>query len=175
MFLFQKSQRECRLSEEIDDEFEQEREKMIEIQRKKEEEAEEEYSFIMADEDGEEGTPSCLNSSEIHLNTSLNRSGLARDTKQYAVKEVQTEYLVQEQPKIRKIRDCTDGVKSTCVELSVKCNISAEMSRTAVQTVCKGIYQHNYYLSKEEAIEKDPGLAELKQVESNTTKKKTET
>ena len=39
----------------------------------------------------------------------------------------------------------------------------AEMSRVAVQTVCKNLYDHNYFLSKDEAIERDPSLSEYKQ------------
>ena len=49
------------------------------------------------------------------------------------------------------------------MNLSVKCNMSAEMSRVAVQTVCKNLYDHNYFLSKDEAIERDPSLSEYKQ------------
>ena len=54
-------------------------------------------------------------------------------------------------------------MKTTCVNLSVKCNMSAEMSRVAVQTVCKNLYDNNYFLSKDEAIERDPPLSEYKQ------------
>ena len=97
------------------------------------------------------------------LNSSLNRSGLSRNTKEYSDKNVQTETVHQERPKIRKICDCTNAVKTTCVNLSVKCNMSAEMSRVAVQTVCKNLYDHNYFLSKDEAIERDPSLSDYKQ------------
>ena len=41
--------------------------------------------------------------------------------------------------------------------------MSAEMSRIAVQTFCKNLYDHNYFLSKDEAIERDPSLSEYKQ------------
>ena len=30
--------------------------------------------------------------------------------------------------------------------------MSAEISRVAVQTVCKNLYDHNYFLSKDEAM-----------------------
>ena len=41
------------------------------------------------------------------LNSSLNYSELSGNT-------VQTETVYQEQPKIPKIRDCTNAVKTTC-------------------------------------------------------------
>ena len=71
----------------------------------------------------------------VILNSSLNRSGLSRNTKEYSDKNVQTKTVYQERPKISKIRDCTNAVKSTCVNLSVKCNMSAKVSRVAVETV----------------------------------------
>ena len=37
------------------------------------------------------------------------------------------------------------------------------MSRLAIQAVCKNLYKHNYFLSKDEAIERDPSLSEYKQ------------
>ena len=55
------------------------------------------------------------------------------------------------------------AVKTACVNLSVKFKMSAEMSRVAVQTVSKNPYDHNYFLSKDEAIERDPSLSEYKQ------------
>ena len=41
--------------------------------------------------------------------------------------------------------------------------MSAEMSRIAVQTFCKNLYDHNYFLSKDEAIEREFSLLEYKQ------------
>ena len=37
------------------------------------------------------------------------------------------------------------------------------MSRLAIQAVCKNLSKHNYFLSKDEAIERDPSLSEYKQ------------
>ena len=71
----------------------------------------------------------------VILNSSLNYSGLSHNTKEYSGKKVQTETVYQEQSKIRKICDCTNTVKTTCVNLSVKCNMLAEISRVAVQSV----------------------------------------
>ena len=49
------------------------------------------------------------------------------------------------------------------MNLSVKCNMSAEMSRVAVQTVCKNLFDRSYFLSKDEASEGNPSLSEYKQ------------
>ena len=71
--------------------------------------------------------------------------------------------MFQNRPQIRKMHDCTNEVKSTCINVSVNCNISAEMSRTTVQTVAKSLYGHEFYLTREEEIEKDPSLSSYKE------------
>ena len=106
-------------------------------------------------------------SSIVLMNSSLNHSGLARDTNLYVEKHTQTESIHVDQPKIRRIRDCTNNVKLACVNVSVNCNLSTEMSRVAVQSVCRTLYNHDYYLSKEEVIEKDPSLATYRKQETN--------
>ena len=148
---------ECRSSEETDDEFEQERQTQIGQQRKEEQLPSKEESFINKVTEMLELNEQT--SSVVLVNSSLNRSNLSRDTTQYIEQFTQTESDNQHQPKIRKIRDCTDANKSTCVNVSMNCNLSAKMSRGAAQSVCKTLYNHNYYLSKEEAIENDPSLA----------------
>ena len=45
----QKSKRECRLSEEIDEEFEKEKQEFLEKEREKKEQLSQEISFIMED------------------------------------------------------------------------------------------------------------------------------
>ena len=60
--------------------------------------------------------------------------------------------------------------KDLC-ESSVKCNMSAEMSRVAAQTVWKNLYDHNYFLSKDKAIERDPSLSEYKQDNPSSNKR----
>ena len=146
----QKSKRDCRLSEEIDEEFEEEKQELLEKEKENEEQRSQEISFIVEDDVESEVLDDSMNS--VILNSSLNRSGLSRNAKEYSGRNVQTETVYQERPKIRKIRHCTNAVKTTCVNLSVKCNMSAEMSRVAVRTVCKNLYDHNYFLSKDEAI-----------------------
>ena len=62
------------------------------------------------------------------------------------------------QPRIRNTRDCTDEIKSSCVQVSVNCGISAKMSTIAIQIVCKSLYNHKFYLTKDETIAEDPDL-----------------
>ena len=60
------------------------------------------------------------------------------------------------------VRNCTNKIKATCAEVSVRCNVSNEVSRICVQTVASRLYDHQFYLTKEEAIEKDPLLKEYR-------------
>ena len=141
------SKRECWLSKEIDEEFEEEKHQLPEKEKEKQEHLSLETLFIMEDDVESEVLDDSMNS--VILNSSLNRSGLSRNTKEYSHKNVQTEAVYQERPKIRKICDCTNAVKTTRVNLSVKCNMSPEMSRVSVQTVYKNLYDLNYFLSKD--------------------------
>ena len=47
-----------------------------------------------------------------------------------------------------------------CITSYATADMSAEMSREAVKITCDTMYDDEYYLSKEEAIEKDPALEE---------------
>ena len=149
----QLSNRECRLSQEVDLEFEEDREQILNEMLMIEEENMRNESYALGEECPTE--PVSENNEvadSAMLKISCNRSVLARSTVTVVEKETQTD--LQEftaRPKIRKVRDCTSDVKSTCAEVSVKCNVSAQMSRVAVQTVCKGLYKHEFYLTKEEA------------------------
>ena len=98
-----------------------------------------------------------FNESMGQLDVSLNRSGIARSTKSLEDKGVQVNACRSRQ-KIRNGRNCTFRSKSACARVSVRCNISAEMSREAVRITCESMYDDEYYVSKDEAIEKDPDL-----------------
>ena len=54
--------------------------------------------------------------------------------------------------------------KDTLCEIPVKCNLSTEVSRLIIlfKACCKSFYKYKYYLTKDEAIENDPGLSEFK-------------
>ena len=99
-----------------------------------------------------------MNSTDTQLDVSLNRSEHARSTASTIDFGVQHD-STSSRPKITKMQNCTSKV---CAEVSVKCNISSQASLVAVQTVCSNFYEHQYYLTKDEAIEKDPSLEEMR-------------
>ena len=154
----QNDKRKFRLSEEIDIEYEIEKQQELEMEREMMEQQADEYRYMMDDCDEETSNISVPD----QINVSLNRSGLTRNCASSVDSSTQTEFVVN-RPKIRKVRDCSNAIKSTCAEVSVKCNISTDCSRIAVQTVSNGLYNHKYYLNKEEAIENDPALIEYKE------------
>ena len=105
------------------------------------------------------------------LETSVTRSGLRKIITEDT--GTQAEYVYIEKPPIPVLRDCTPEVKNACVKVSVKCGISTAMATLAVQAVCEELYHHQYYLTKEEAIERDPNLVEYgKEQPSSQPKKK---
>ena len=75
----------------------------------------------------------------------MNHSGLLRFEEEEKLPQT------VERPKLRKISKIfTEEVKAVCASLSSKCSISAEKARGAVKTVCKEMYQHQYYLNADE-------------------------
>ena len=153
----QKEKRDCRLSEEIDEEWVQQQ--TIEKEQQEQEveaqlEHENEQQMDESDEDD-----------MINPDLSLNRSGLTRILTYDS--STQTEHDTHKSippPKVRNTRDCSNDVKSTCVQVSVNCGISSKMSIIGVQTVCKSLYGHEFYLTKDEAIAKDPTLSLYREV-----------
>ena len=106
---------------------------------------------------GEYDEEQACNVSSGQLDVSLNRSGTVRSTKCTENKGVQVSSR-HPRPKIRNGRNCTFRSKSACARVSVRCNISAELSREAVRITCESMYDDHFYTSKDEAIEKDPNL-----------------
>ena len=104
------------------------------------------------------------------LDASMTRSGLRRTVTQE--KETQTTFSFEQKPPVRGIRDCTTQIKNACVKVSVKCGVSTSMATVAVQAVCEELYGHHYFLSKEEAIEKDPDLVSYKEASPPIKKKR---
>ena len=163
----QKGDRIFRLSEEIDTASVAEGEEkeltwLEEVQR-----VEAEESYIWGDDMEEQ--QQCSNSETTQMDISLNRSGHAR--KILPGIDIGTQYDSFACPKIRKTRDCTTKIKATCAQVSVNCNISSEASRVAVKTVCDGLYNHKFYLSKEEAIANDPSLEEYRSEDPKPAKR----
>ena len=147
-----------RLSEEIDVEWVEEQIRLREQQEadveRLQQQAEAERMIEQCDETVEE---TCDD-----LNASRTRSGKCRIPTED--QGTQTDD-VPIQLKVRNNRNCTDKIKSTCVQLSVNCGISAKMSTVAAQTFFKGMLDHDVYLTKEEAVAKDPTLASYREVE----------
>ena len=152
-FYFDQLDISCRkmyLSEEIDEEFEAKEEAARSKQNEEMAAFTEEVSFIFED-DVDECTTDLNTSNAADLNrsqccnVSLNRSGLCRiNTVDVHDASTQTD-AYYDQPQIRLVQNCTEDVKSICVEVSVKCCISAQNSITSVQMVCKGMYGYQYY------------------------------
>jgi len=88
-------------------------------------------------------------SSKTLLNTSTNRSGLARVSKPSSDTASQTDAVLLDQPKL-----CTDDIKSMRAQVSTKCEVSVETARVAVKTVAKALYNHDFYLAPDEQQEK---------------------
>ena len=163
------NQRKMYLSEEIDEEFEAEEEATRSKETEEKAALTQELSFIYEEIDDDEcatdlntfNATDDLNSSQCSK-VSLNRSGLARlNCVDVDDASTQTD-ACYDRPEIRLNRNCTEKVKATSVEVSVKCAVSADTSLTAVQTVCKGIYNHEFYRTKEEALARDPSLVHYK-------------
>ena len=77
----------------------------------------------------------------LTIDQSINRSGLVWSTKSITTVGVQTELVKPDKPKLRvKRKICTDRIKATCANISSVCEVSVEMSRQAVKTVCKELY-----------------------------------
>ena len=147
----QNGRRKCRISEEIDLEYaeakelqETERNEILECQTK-------EKQFILGDTEETLFQNNSLDETN-QLDVSLNRSGYVRNTVIAVDAGLQFDSAVV-RPRIRKVRECTDKIKSACAEVSVKCNISTQASCIAVQTVCNTLYGHKFYLTKDEAIQ----------------------
>ena len=110
-------------------------------------------------------------SADVDLDMSTTRSG----KKRVLTEDFAAPHESDPPPKkLRQVRNCTPESKSTCVALSVNCMMSTEMARVAFQTVCSKYYGHHYYLSREEAIEKDPSLAADSAVARSSRRKSTD-
>ena len=101
---------------------------------------------------------------ESQEGVSMNRSGLVRIIRDCVDIGIQTEPS-NVPPDIRKIRKCTEAIKKVCIKVSIKCGISVKKAILAVQIVCKLLYGHDFYLTKEEAIQNDPSSSAYRKTE----------
>jgi len=136
---------ECRLSEEIDEEYElemearalenTEAEKAKELeQAEAEKEIELENSYIFDD--------SCYEVVPKNKRKLLCESGQAK-----CDQEVQVSLLELPKLEIRKVRKTTEEVKNSIATVSVRAGVSVPKACIAVQAVCEKLYNHKYYLS----------------------------
>ena len=72
------------------------------------------------------------------LDMSLNCSGYVRNT----VFAVDVGLQFDSIPRIHKICDCINEIKSACAEIFVTCNISTQASHIAFQTIRSTFYSH---------------------------------
>ena len=144
----QKNGRIGKLSDEIDEEYEQDQQERKRQKIEAEMVAAAEEAFINVDDEDTDEDTSFLN----HSNFSLNRSGLVRTSCPGVDASTQTETLII-RPKLRiNKRVCTDEIKNTCALLSSTCGVSNEMARKIVQLVAKELYGHVFYLTADEQL-----------------------
>ena len=94
-----------------------------------------------------------LNSSLI---VSLNRSGYACILNDGVETGIQTDPAVPDRPKLCvNKQNATEEVKSAWAWISSACGVSVEISRKALQIVCKDLYNHDVYLSSKEQAENE--------------------
>jgi len=116
-YLDQLSEWQCCLREEIDDEYEAERQAWLQERLDAQARSDIETSFIF--DDDTESLIDNNSASKTLLNTSTNRSGLARVSKPSSDTASQTDAVLLDQPKL-----CTDESKSMCAQVSTKCEVS---------------------------------------------------
>ena len=149
----------CRLSEEVDEDWVKEQLAMLREQGNIQE-------CVQAEKDCESEQIDEIDvqvERNDFLNQSFTRSGKVRKPTEDISCQTEVDFDLVPAPKIRKHRKCLENVKSACVQVSVDCGISTALVAKAVQIVCSVLYEHQYYISKEEALEKDPSLASYRE------------
>ena len=102
-YIDQKTTQNCRLSEEIDEDFKSECQALLDIELQQQQQVEREYNFIMMVEEPppasktSEDLDTSLNSS---INVSLNQSGCARILNDGVEIGIQTDPAVPDRPKL---------------------------------------------------------------------------
>ena len=159
-YLDQKYLRNMFLSEEIDLEYERDGERKMNQFTEAIKSVEAELEYIFAED--EENDSEISNKSSIHgiqldpktnLSLSVSRSGVYRVTCPTHTIGIQTDLYNVSQPPVRKVRDCTEEIKSALANVSVAAEVSPEKARLAAQAFSKYFYGHSYYLNPSE---KDP-------------------
>lgn len=137
----QKGLRRHLLSQEIDWQFENERDEIIKAQEIEDEALQEELSFIQ--EESNEIIPTSSN-------RALRESVLDRPIKI----DQSTQANINITPEIRKTRNTTNEIKGTIAAVSSEAGVSVSKARVATQVVCEMLYGHHYQL--EAAVQEPP-------------------
>ena len=146
--MFQKYSCEGRVSQQIDDEYEDIRAQQHQTHLETENNDTEE-SFVMSDHDVMDpdatlnstsswNLGAALDSSSFSWNIIMHHSGAVHISDDTVDTEEQQETVVPDHPKLRKKkRVCTNKIKSICAMVSSTCGVSAEMPRKIVKIVAK--------------------------------------
>ena len=153
----QKDLRKMFLSEEIDLDYEHDRERRIKQITEVNKCVEAEFNFVFAeDEDNNTGSGSntSIQNTQLepnsNLSLSMTRSGVYRVTYATRTIGIQTDLYNVLQPPVRKVKVCTEEIKSALANVSVTAEISPEKARLAAQAFAKTFYGHIYYLNPSE-------------------------
>ena len=153
----QKDLRIMFLSEEIDLEYERDRERRIKNMTEASKRVEAELEFIYnEDEDNniDSSHNTSMNSAQLepksNISLSLSRSGVCRVTCPTRTIGIQTDMYKVSQPPVRKVKICTEEIKSALANVSVAAEISPEKARLAAQAFSKYFYGHDYFLNPSE-------------------------
>ena len=155
------NQRVMFVSKEIDEEYEEKRSSRIAQLQVAENSFQMEMSFIFdKNEEINSNQDNLQEVSESALNASVSRSSLIRQTKSINSMGSQADLGCRiDQPQVRKVKLCTEKVKTALAEVSVRAQISPEKACKAAQAFSKNFFGHNYYLSyKEKYSEQAPKM-----------------
>ena len=145
------------LSEDIDLDYERDRERRIKKIIKDNNCIEAELNFVFAediDNTTDSGRNTSIQSTQLepnsNLSLSMTRSGVYRVTYATRTIGIQTDLYSVLQPPVRKVKICTEEIKSALANVSVAAEIYPEKARLAAQAFAKTFYGHNYYLNPSE-------------------------
>ena len=144
---YQSNQRVMFVSEEIDEEYEEDRFLRIAQLQDTENSFQMEMPFIF--DKNEEFNSNQDNLQEVlesALNSSVSRSGLMRQTQSINSMGSQVDFCHIDQPPVNEVKFCTEDIKTALAEVSVRSQISPEKARKAAQAFLKKNYDHNYHL-----------------------------
>ena len=124
----------------IDEEYERKREHQRSEAFKTKQSSDEEMMVVFDNHSDNDNVDLNDTSYDSVGNTSISRSGHVVQTEIYSEEKF-------DKPPLRKVKVCTDEIKSTISSVSVHAEISIEMARIAAETFCKIFYGYQYYLS----------------------------